>query len=86
MAQTAKVEINGKSIELSLLAGSEGEVAMDISELRSKTGAVTLDYGYGNTGSCESAITFIDGEKGILRYCGYPLEQLAEDSHFLEVS
>lgn len=86
MAQTAKVEINGKSIELSLLAGSEGELAMDISELRSKTGAVTLDYGYGNTGSCESAITFIDGEKGILRYCGYPIEQLAEDSTFLEVS
>ncbi len=86
MTQSAKVEVNGKTIELAVTVGTEGEMAFDISQLRSKTGAVTLDYGYGNTGSCESAITFIDGEKGILRYCGYPIEQLAEKSTFLEVS
>lgn len=86
MGQTAKLEVNGKSIDLPITVGSENEVGMDISQLRSKTGAITMDYGYANTGATESAITFIDGEEGILRYRGYPIEQLAEDSSFIEVS
>ena len=86
MSNTAKVEINGKSVELPVIVGSEKEVAFDISTLRGKTGAITLDWGYGNTGSAESGITFLDGENGILRYRGYPIEQLAESSSFLEVS
>jgi len=86
MAQMAKVEVNGKSIELPISVGSENEVCFDISALRAKTGAITLDYGYANTGSTESAITFLDGENGILRYRGYPIEDLASKSSFLEVS
>jgi citrate synthase len=66
--------------------GSESEIGIDISKLRSQTKAITLDPGFVNTGSCESGITFLDGEKGILRYRGYPIEQLAEKSNFLEVS
>jgi citrate synthase len=83
---TATVEFDGQSIALPLTRGSEGEVAIDIQALRAKTGAITLDPGYGNTGSCRSAITFIDGEKGILRYRGYPIEELSEMSNFLEVA
>jgi citrate synthase len=79
-------EYAGKSVELPLLCGSEGEVAVDIRKLRSATGLITFDPGYGNTGSCKSAITFIDGETGILRYRGYPIEELAERSSFLEVA
>ncbi len=86
MTQTAKLEVNGKTIDLALTVGTENEVGMDVSQLRSSTGAITLDYGYANTGATESAITFIDGEAGILRYRGYPIEQLAEDSTFVEVS
>ena len=71
MAQSARLEVNGKSIDLQLTIGSENEVGMDVSQLRSQTGAITLDYGYANTGATESAITFIDGEAGILRYRGY---------------
>jgi citrate synthase len=81
----AKISLNGSDFEFPVLVGSEGEVAIDIAALRSKTGAITLDPGYGNTGSCQSAITFIDGEKGILRYRGYPIEELAEKSTFDEV-
>ena len=66
--------------------GSESEIGIDISKLRSQTKAITLDPGFVNTGSCESGITYLDGEKGILRYRGYPIEQLAEKSNFLEVS
>jgi len=66
--------------------GSEDEVGVDISTFRAKSGAITLDDGYGNTGSCKSSITFIDGEKGILRYRGYPIEELAENASFVEVS
>jgi citrate synthase len=66
--------------------GSEGEVGIDIRQLRSKTGLITLDPGFGNTGACQSTITFIDGEQGILRYRGYPIEELAEKSTFLEVA
>ena len=86
MAQTAKFDIDGKQVELPVTVGSEGEVAVDISKLRSSTGAITLDYGYGNTGATESGITFLNGEEGILRYRGFPIEQLAEKSNFLEVS
>jgi citrate synthase len=86
MAQAAKLEINGKTVELPVSIGTENEVCFDISTLRGKTGAITLDYGYANTGSTESAITFLDGENGILRYRGYNIEELAEKSSFLEVS
>ena len=78
--------IDGKPLELPTVVGSEGEVGIDISTLRDKTGCITLDPGYGNTGSCESAITFIDGEKGILRYRGYDIEELAEKSTFIETA
>lgn len=86
MNETAKLEIEGKIYELPVVEGSEGEKAVDISHLRSKSGYVTLDEGYGNTGSCQSAITFIDGEKGILRYRGIPIEQIAENSTFVETA
>ena len=84
--QTAKLTIGDKTVELPVIEGSEGEIAIDIRKLRAETGVVTYDPGYGNTGSCLSNITFLDGEKGILRYAGYPIEQLAENSNFLEVS
>tara|TARA_R110002096_G_scaffold15092_2_gene53256 strand:- start:9009 stop:10295 length:1287 start_codon:yes stop_codon:yes gene_type:complete len=87
MANTATIEINGKKHEFPLVKGTEDEVAIDIKNLRSATGGViTLDPGYKNTGSCESAITFLDGEKGILRYRGYSIEELAEKASFLEVA
>ncbi len=82
---TAKLTLEGKEYELPLVVGSENEVGIDIAPLRAKTGAITLDPGYGNTGSCKSAITFIDGDRGILRYRGYPIEQLAEHASFVEV-
>ncbi|MDD5113506.1 MAG: citrate/2-methylcitrate synthase, partial [Methylobacter sp.] len=78
--------LEGKNYELPTLIGVEGEKAIDISKLRSQSGYVTLDEGYGNTASCESSITYIDGEKGILRYRGYPIEELAENSRFVEVA
>jgi len=86
MANTARLEVNEKSIDLPLVMGSESEIGIDISKLRSQTKAITLDPGFVNTGSCESGITYLDGEQGILRYRGYPIEQLAEKSNFLEVS
>ena len=86
MANTARLEVNEISIDLPLVIGSESEIGIDISKLRSQTKAITLDPGFVNTGSCESGITYLDGEKGILRYRGYPIEQLAEKSNFLEVS
>jgi len=82
----AKLELNGKQYELPEVVGSEGERAVDISELRSKTGCITLDNGYVNTGSCVSKVTFIDGDKGILRYRGIPIEELAEKSTFVEAA
>ncbi|HLE55879.1 MAG TPA: citrate synthase [Rhodothermia bacterium] len=82
---SANLTLNGKDYELPLIVGSENEVAVDARNLRKATGAITYDPGYGNTGSCSSAITFIDGEKGILRYRGYPIEELAEKSSFTEV-
>ena len=87
MSNTAILEIEGKKYELPLERGSENEVAIDIKQLRAATGGVTtIDPGFKNTGSCKSAITFLDGEKGILRYRGYAIEELAEKASFLEVS
>ena len=86
MSGTARIEVNEQSIELPLVVGSEGETGIDIGKLRAQTKAITLDPGFVNTGSCESGITFLNGEKGILRYRGYPIEVLAEKSNFLEVS
>ena len=87
MAEKAILEIGGKKYEFPLIKGTENEVAIDISTLRSVTGGVTtIDNGFKNTSSCESAITFLDGEKGILRYRGYAIEELAEKSDFLEVA
>ena len=85
MAETAELILDGKSIILPVIEGTEHEKAFDISKLRDQTGYVTLDSGYKNTGATKSAITFLDGEEGILRYRGYPIEQLAEKSSFLEV-
>ncbi|MED5464792.1 MAG: citrate synthase [Myxococcota bacterium] len=86
MSNSVKLQVNGSEHELPLITGTEGEVGLDISKLRAATGAITLDSGYGNTGACESGITFLNGEQGILRYRGYPIEQLAEKASFLEVA
>ncbi|MFO7986368.1 MAG: citrate synthase [Desulfatiglandaceae bacterium] len=86
MTSTAKLMVNGETYELPVVIGSEGEEAIDITELRKKTGLITLDPGYANTGSCESDITFMNGEKGILRYRGIPVEQLAEKASFIETA
>ena len=86
MSETAKIEVGGKSIDLPVVTGTENEKGIDISTLRGETGIITLDRGYKNTGSCSSAITFLDGEKGILRYRGYSIESLAEGADFLEVA
>lgn len=86
MSETAEIKLEGKTYNLPVVTGSEGEKAIDITSLRGETGYITLDSGYKNTGATESAVTFLDGEKGILRYGGYPIEQLAEHSTFLEVA
>ena len=86
MSKTAKLELEGKIYELAIAEGTEGEKAVDIGKLRDQSGCITLDDGYGNTGSCVSQITFIDGEKGILRYRGIPIEELAEKSSFVETA
>jgi len=86
MSKTAILEFDGKKYEFPVIEGSENEAAIDIEKLRALTGAITLDPGYKNSGSCKSDITFLDGEEGILRYRGYAIEDLAEKSHFLEVS
>ena len=87
MSDKATLEINGQKHEFPLITGTENEVAIDIKALRSVTGGITtIDPGYKNTGSCVSAITFLDGEKGILRYRGYSIEELAEKADFLEVA
>jgi citrate synthase len=85
-ADTATLQFDGKTITLPLVRGSEGEVGIDIMQLRAKTGMITLDPGFGNSGACKSAITFIDGERAILRYRGYDIEDLAARSTFLEVA
>jgi len=84
--RTAKLTIDGKELELPIIEGTEGEVAIDIRNLRAETGAITFDPGLGNTGACLSKITFLNGEDGVLRYCGYPIEEIAEKSSFLEVA
>ena len=86
MEEKAKLTIDGKTFEYPIMTGTEDEKAIDISKLRSDTGYITFDNGFGNTGSCTSAITFLDGEKGILRYRGYPIEQIAEKSTFVETA
>ena len=82
---TAKLMLEGREFELPVAVGSEGETAADIARLRAESSAIMLDPGYGNTGACRSAITFIDGERGILRYRGYPIEELARSARFTEV-
>ncbi len=86
MANIATLKIEGKEVNYPVIIGSEGEKAIDISKLRAETGYITYDDGFGNTGSCQSKITYIDGEVGVLRYRGYPIEQLAEKSNFVESS
>ena len=84
--EAIEIPFRGKSARCPVVVGTENEPAIDISTLRASTGLITLDNGYGNTGACKSGITFIDGEKGILRYRGYPIDELAEKSTFLEVA
>ncbi|MCC7085819.1 MAG: citrate synthase [Pirellulales bacterium] len=86
MSEAAKLVYKNRETELPLVVGSEHETAIDISKLRAATGMITLDEGYVNTGSTASAITYLDGERGILRYRGYPIEQLAQKSDFVETS
>jgi citrate synthase len=86
MEKSAELKIEGKTYQLPVVVGSEQEHAIDVSSLRNDTGYITLDDGYANTGSCQSKITFIDGEQGILRYRGIPIEELAEKSTFIEVA
>lgn len=86
MSETAQLKIGDKTYELPVIEGTEGEKAIDISKLRDQSGYITLDIGYKNTGATRSAITFLDGERGILKYRGYPIEQLAEKSSFIEVA
>src|SRR5438552_3518893 len=86
MDKSAELILDGKSCKLPIVEGTENERAIDISSLRNESGYITLDDGYANTGSCQSRITFIDGEQGILRYRGIPIEELAEKSSFIEVA
>jgi len=86
MSATARLELDGKTYELNTFEGTEGERAIDISKLRDTTGYITLDDGYGNTGSCRSAVTYIDGDAGILRYRGIPIEEMAGRSSFVETA
>jgi citrate synthase len=86
MSKTAILKYDGKEYEFPIIVGSENEPAIDIEQLRALTGAITLDPGYKNSGSCKSEITFLDGEEGILRYRGYSIEDLASKANFLEVS
>jgi citrate synthase len=86
MSEVARLELDGKVYELPVIIGSENEKAIDVSKLRDLTGYITLDSGYKNTGAAKSAITYLDGEKGVLRYRGYAIEQLASKASFLEVA
>src|SRR3569832_2092087 len=86
VADRAQLKLGDKTIDLPVVVGSEGEVGIDIGKLRASTGAVTLDPAFMNTASTTSAITFLDGERGILRYRGIPIEQLAEQATFVEVA
>ena len=86
MSKIAKLNFDGNTYDLPVVEGSEGEKGIDISNLRSQSGLITLDTGYKNTGATKSAITFLNGEEGILRYRGYSIEELSSKSTFLEVS
>jgi citrate synthase len=86
MSETARLSFDDKEVDLPLIRGTENEVGIDISKLRAQTGAVTLDVGFKNTGSTTSGVTFLDGEKGVLRHRGYSIEDLAENATFLEVA
>ena len=86
MENTAKLKVKDATYELPVIEGSEGEIGVDISNLRSQSGVITLDKGFKNTGSTKSAITFLNGEEGILRYRGYSIEELSSKSSFLEVA
>ncbi len=86
MSETAEIILDGKTYKFPVVLGTEGEKAIDISKLRDETGYITLDTGYKNTGATKSGITFLDGEQGILKYRGYPIEQIAEKSTFIEVA
>ena len=86
MSEKASIKLNNTELELPVLTGTENEKAIDITKLRDQTGYITLDAGFKNTGATKSAITFLDGENGILRYRGYPIEQLADKATFLEVA
>ncbi len=86
MSNTAEITLDGKTFSFPVITGTEGEKAIDITKLRDETGYITLDTGYKNTGATKSAITFLDGELGVLKYRGYPIEQLAEKSTFIEVA
>ncbi|MFO0960662.1 MAG: citrate/2-methylcitrate synthase, partial [Isosphaeraceae bacterium] len=84
--QVGSLDLDGRKVGLPVLIGTENERAIDVEHLRRDTGYITLDEGYRNTGSCKSAITFIDGERGVLRYRGIPIEQIADYSSFLETT
>ena len=86
MAHTASLRIDDKELPLPTMLGTEGEKAVDTRKLRADTGFLCFDQGYGNTASCESSVTYLDGENGILRHRGYPIDQLAEHSDFVETA
>jgi citrate synthase len=86
MTETVKLTYQGKTYEFPVQEGTCGEKAIDISTLRNTTGLITFDPGFMSTGSCRSKITYLDGEKGVLLYRGYPIEQIAEKSSFIETS
>src|SRR5208282_3000592 len=86
MPHTASIKLDDKELPLPVIVGTEGELAVDTRKLRADTGYICYDQGYGNTGSCESAITFLDGENGVLRHRGIPIEQLAHESDFVETA
>jgi citrate synthase len=86
MSHTCRIELDGRRYDLPVVQGTEHELAIDVSRLRDQTGCITLDDGFANTGSCTSAVTFIDGERGVLRYRGIPIEEVAENSSFVEAA
>ena len=86
MSDKATLTIEGKTYDLDVTIGSENEKCIDIQQLRDETGYITMDPGFGNTGSCYSSITYVDGAKGILRYRGYPIEEIAEKATFVETA
>src|SRR5208337_1262735 len=86
MADNVQINIDGKILDCPIIVGTEGEKAIDIGKLRAQTNYITLDPGFSNTGSCKSAITYLDGDKGILRYRGIPIEQFTKNPNFVEVA